>query len=99
MAAYFNRNLRLLRQFFNKRRGRTISFDYLATMLGFPSIKLQHWERDGMPTLAELKKLAQKYSELLDIELTVDQLANRDLRYDDRFRDIAWKSNSQKIDL
>ncbi len=90
MAAYFNRNLRLLRKALNKKRGRQIGFDYLAILLDFPSLKLQQWEREGEPTLAELKKLAEKYSQLLETEITTDQIINRDLRYDDRFAKLAW---------
>ncbi|MCD6595457.1 hypothetical protein J7L68_07265 [bacterium] len=90
MAAYFNRNLRLLRKALDKKRGRPIGFDYLAMLVDFPSIKLQQWERDGEPNLAELRKLAEKYSKILETEITTDQIINRDLRYDERFSKLAW---------
>ena len=90
MAAYFNRNLRLLKKAIEKKNHRVISHDFLAVKSGFPSIKLQGWEREGEPTLLELRKLADFYSTILEIDLTVDQLYNRDLRYDDRFKELAW---------
>ncbi len=92
MAAYFNRNLRILRRALEKRRDRKLDFDYIAAISGIPALKLQRWERDGEPNLEELRKIAAFYSRVLETEITVDQLYNRDLRYDERFSDIAWKS-------
>ncbi len=89
MAAYFNTNLRILRKAIDKKRGRTISFDLLALLLDFPSHKLQLWERDGEANLTELRKLAEKYTSVLETEILVDDLVNHDLRYDDRFARIA----------
>ncbi len=91
MAAYFNRNLRILRKALCKKRGRNLDFDYLATISGIPALKLQRWERDGEPVLGELRKIAAFYSKALGTEITVDDLINRDLRYDERFADVAWK--------
>ena len=91
MAAYFNRNLKILREALSKKKGRMLDFDYLAILLDFPAIKLQQWERDGEPTLAEARKLAEKYSKLLGFEITAHQLINKDLRYDERFYDIVWR--------
>lgn len=92
MAAYFNKNIRILRRALEKKHGRKLEFDYIAVLLGFPSIKLERWERDGEPNLAELRKLAEAYSRALGMEITVDKLYNRDLRYDPRFADVAWKT-------
>jgi len=88
MAVYFNRNIKILRFKLNKKRGRILDFTFLAILLDFPASKLQKWERDDEPNLAELRKLAAKYSQLLETELLVNDLINRDLRYDQRFRGI-----------
>ena len=88
MAAYFNRNIKILRRILSKKRGRLLELGYIAVLLDFPALVLQRWERDDEPTLAELRKLAARYSRLLDTEITVDQLINRDLRYDKRFEKI-----------
>ena len=92
MASYFNRNLKILRKALEKKRGRILDMDIIAALSGFSSIKLQSWERDGNANLSELKKLVAFYSRVLEMELTLDQINNRDLRYDKRFADIAWKS-------
>ncbi len=92
MAAYFNRNLKMLKRALEIKRKRRLGYDFLAVLSNFSAIKLQRWERDGEPTLSELKKLAEFYSKVLEMEITVDMIYNRDLRYDKRFSDIAWKS-------
>ena len=88
MAAYFNKNLRILRRALEKKRGRVLDFEFLSAISDFPRLKLQQWERDGDANLAELRKLAQFYSRVLETEITVDQICNRDLRYDKRFSKI-----------
>ena len=93
MAAYFNRNLKILKRALEIKRKRRLDYDYLAVISNFPAIKLQRWERDGEPNLAELRKLAEFYSKVLETEITVDMLYNRDLRYDERFSKIAWRIN------
>ncbi len=92
MAAYFNRNLKILKRALEVKRKRRLDYDFLAILSDFPAIKLQRWERDGEPNLAELRKLAEFYSKVLEMEITVDMLYNRDLRYDNRFSDVAWKA-------
>jgi len=90
MAAYFNRNLKILKRALEKKRERVLDFSYIAALSGFPASKLQLWERDGEANLEELRKLAEFYSRILETEITVDQIYNRDLRYDERFMKIAW---------
>ncbi len=89
MAVYFNRNIKILRFKLNKKRCRMLDFSFLAILLDFPASKLQKWEHDGEPNLAELRKLAAKYSLLLETELLVNDLINKDLRYDPRFKNIT----------
>lgn len=92
MAAYFNRNIRILFRALEKKLGKKLDFDWLAMKSGFPSIQLQGWMRDGEPNLAQGRKLAEFFSKYLETEVTVELILMRDIRTDSRFLSFAWKS-------
>jgi hypothetical protein len=93
MASYFNKNVRILRRKLEIVKKRPLDFLYISTISGFNTKDLQQWEKEGQANLEQLRKLADFYKKALGLEITADTLINHDLRYDDRFKDAAWKYN------
>ena len=88
MAAYFQKNLRLLTRKYFKKRGTDYNLEILSLKCGIPKIKLELWFREGEPVLAEIKKIADFFTSELKHEILANDLINRDLTTDPYFYDI-----------
>ncbi len=90
LAAYFQKNFRLLWRKLNKVKGKFYPLDELSIGIGIPCILLEQWQRDGEPSIGEAKKIAEFFSRALNHELYDYQIIMKDLSVDPFFNDVLF---------